>query len=534
MKGWPNRLKSSFQPGSKLRPIGFAVASLALGAVLSAGLFATGPSPAVEALTEKSWPVTTIAVRQETLAPGFTAFGRVESRHRAELAAELEARVAQVHVREGDRVARGDLLVALENDELQLNLAAARAQRAARAAEMETLALELSHLQRVDPQHRARLQAAEAKLARHGTLREQRLISDGFYDDVLQQVSADQIRYQDHAQRLANLPHRLAAAQAALDEAMANAERAAVIARRAQIVAPFDAVVLSVDAAVGATTSRFAPLVVLADRDSYQIRVPVPPAHRRAFLDAALQGAGAAPGIRGAIETSTASPITARFSHLAGTVQGGQASSEALFRLDEASDSRLLALPLGSTVELAVSLPPVAQAIALPPEAVYENARVWRVVDERLQPVAVQQLGTWHDTSGASPQVLVRSAQLQPGEQVIVTQLPNPISGLKVIATPRPAAEPEASQFAEPEPNATPLPTPAGATSTAALVHEIARQHRSQFRHGKPKPSAETARAVPAAPILLLPASTATKPSAQPRAAAKEKPRVSSRRFRMS
>ncbi|MEM1230186.1 MAG: biotin/lipoyl-binding protein [Pseudomonadota bacterium] len=503
------------------------------GALLSAALFATGPEPIVEQAPEKAWPVTAIAIEEATLAPSFRAFGKIESRNTAELAAELQARVTAIHVREGDRVRQGDLLVTLDDEALAFDVAAAAAQVQARQAELDALTLEQAHLQSTDAEQEARVAAANAKLERHEELRGRGLISAGLLDEIRQQVSSDRIGHADHRTRMNNLPNRLRAAQAALDEARARLGTAEVTAGKAMLRAPFDGVVLSVATAVGATTSPFATLLTVADRNAYQVRVPVPPAHHQAFTNAVLeQGTvGIDRGIRGAIRSSdgTRTLAAATFSHLAGAVAGGVPNADALFAFETAGDDALLALPLGSTVELRVELPPVAKVVALPPEALYENARIYRVIDERLQRVAVEQLGT-HDSSDG-PRVLVRAPELASGQQVIITQLPNPVSGLKVkVAAPTPVTPSDAgeAQIARPEQS----PSADAQTRAAALAAAHRARYRADQQQRSTKAPSPNAQVLPAAPAVLLPRNTIA-PSAQKKQPP-AKQRVASRRYRMA
>ena len=69
------------------------------GAVLmSASIFATGPTAQPEVKKEKAWPVSIIEVAPDALHPSFTAFGRVESSDVARLRTDLVARVDAVLV----------------------------------------------------------------------------------------------------------------------------------------------------------------------------------------------------------------------------------------------------------------------------------------------------------------------------------------------------------------------------------------------------------------------------------------------------
>ena len=72
-----------------------------------------------------------------------------------------------------------------------------------------------------------------------------------------------------------------------------------------------------------------------------------------------------------------------------------------------------------------------ANVIALPFEAVYGTDRVYKLVDGRMRKVIIERIGETINDDGES-KILVRTPDLQTNEQVIITQLPNAMDGLKV------------------------------------------------------------------------------------------------------
>ena len=57
--------------------------------------------------------------------------------------------------------------------------------------------------------------------------------------------------------------------------------------------------------------------------------------------------------------------------------------------------------------------------------------RIYKLVDGRMKAVIVERIGEQSTTNGYS-EILVRSPDLQKNDQVIITQLPNAMDGLKV------------------------------------------------------------------------------------------------------
>jgi hypothetical protein len=78
-----------------------------------------------------------------------------------------------------------------------------------------------------------------------------------------------------------------------------------------------------------------------------------------------------------------------------------------------------------------LELPAQQNLIALPISSIYGTDRVFRIRDERLESLVVQPIG-YHYQDGAQDKVLVSSDTINDGDQIITTQLPKAINGLKV------------------------------------------------------------------------------------------------------
>jgi len=80
--------------------------------------------------------------------------------------------------------------------------------------------------------------------------------------------------------------------------------------------------------------------------------------------------------------------------------------------------------------------------IAVPYQAMYGTDRLYKIVDNRLQSVTVQSVGEYAaadknsamslDQSQKMTQLLIRSDELNSGDAILSTHLPNAFSGLKV------------------------------------------------------------------------------------------------------
>jgi multidrug efflux pump subunit AcrA (membrane-fusion protein) len=416
-----------YRPSTQRGKSWFASGLVLFAALLiSTLIMVTGPSSKVQPPQEKAWPVSTLQVSSSTIEPRFRAFGKVASRAVAKLSTDISATVAKVAVSEGQTVSKGDLLVALDDAEYQLRLVEAEADLAQQQANLASMQAQLTHVKGTRQQHENMNRIASAKLARHNQLMQDRLISRSLYDEAVRSASQVSIEYQRHQQQLAELPHRVAAAKAQVTKAKALLSRAELNVSKTQILAPFAGPVLSVNAAVGDRMLPGTVVVTLADAQAFELRIPMPEAYVGRLQQALSQQS--APTIQGATDQGQVFTL----SRLAGVVSNGQSGVDAFFALQTELGA---ALPVsGQVLELEITLPAMTQVVALPPQAIYENQRVYRVIDNRLQPINIQRVGETRNADGEY-QVLVSAPMLSNGQRIITTQLPKAIQGLLVQPT---------------------------------------------------------------------------------------------------
>lgn len=82
-------------------------------------------------------PVATLVVRSEALTDRVAAIGTIRANEEVQIRSEVSGRIERVLFREGSRVARGDLLLKVNDSELQAQLARAQARRAIAESEAD-------------------------------------------------------------------------------------------------------------------------------------------------------------------------------------------------------------------------------------------------------------------------------------------------------------------------------------------------------------------------------------------------------------
>ncbi len=137
----------------RAKPI-IGVVVIAVALVVALGRHLRGQQGRAEVVSTAAPVVDTVLVMRQAVSEGATSIGVVAAAQRAELSAKVMGRVAQVYVREGERVAKGQVLAQLE----AADLTALVAQASASAGAAQTAA----ELQKV--QSRAGVQQASEAL----------------------------------------------------------------------------------------------------------------------------------------------------------------------------------------------------------------------------------------------------------------------------------------------------------------------------------------------------------------------------------
>ncbi|MCP5151431.1 MAG: efflux RND transporter periplasmic adaptor subunit [Chromatiales bacterium] len=405
-----------------LRRIILPTLILAAGLGGAVALVKSKPQREPLAREERAWVVAARAVTPGTLSPTLTLYGRVDSPNVSHLRSGLEADVAAVEAREGDRVAAGQRLVRLDDRDARLALTQRRAEAADIEAQIrsETLRHE-ADLTLVSRDERL-LALARDEVARLEPLVRSRMASQTQLDVARQQVEraardleVRRLSVREHDARQAQLAARL-------NRARALVEAAELDLARTEIVAPFEGRVTEVAVAPGNRVRPGDPALTLYDLGAVEIRAQVPLQHLPAVRPRSEDGSetraeALVDGVR----------VGAVLDRLSGEVAAGAAGADAIFEIRDGAE----AVQLGRVVELLVTLPPQDDVVALPFEALYGRDRVFRVVGERMEPVSVERVGE-RRAAGGGAEVLVRGAELAAGDRVVVTQIPSASAGLRV------------------------------------------------------------------------------------------------------
>jgi RND family efflux transporter MFP subunit len=397
--------------------------SLGIGAGVLTAMVLTRPEPPGRSEDERIWRVATETVQPRSIAPTLTLYGQLESPRSSTLSAGVAADVIAVPAREGQTVAQGDRLIALDRADLEATVA----QRRATVAEAEARIKEARINHEADEQALARQQTlvaiAERGLARTRRLAETEMASAEQVDAAQRTLEQARITLNREQREVANFEARLARLKADKQRAEAQLVQAQRDLDRTRISAPFDGRLTSVNVAPGDRVRPGDPLVRLYDTAALEVRATIP-APRMAAVRQAL--ASDEP----VTATVTVDDLTlpARLDRLAGSRPDSAAGVAGLFQIQTEAPP---ALALGQFAEVAVQLPARPGLVAVPPAALYEQDRVYVVRDERLRAVTVERAGEQAVPDGPD-RLLLRADALRAGDEVVTTQLPNASQGLRV------------------------------------------------------------------------------------------------------
>jgi len=234
--------------------------------------------------------LTVMAVHLSNLPETLEIVGTVRARTSALVSARIPGTVSVLHVREGDRVRKGQLLGQLESQE---NVAQATGAVAA-----------IDEARRGIEEAQARRKLADATFGRFQKL----------YDE--QALTRQEFETRQTERDLAH--QAVARAESRLRQTQEASRAAGTMADYAKIVAPIAGIIVSKPAGLGATVFPGQPLMTIDDEGSYQLELAIPESHVRAVqagttVQVTIDALGSSFGARVAEVVPTSDPASRTF-----------------------------------------------------------------------------------------------------------------------------------------------------------------------------------------------------------------------------
>lgn len=381
-------------------------------------LKATRPEPAQVTATERSWRVQVQPIEPASRVPVLPLYGEVMAPDQQTITATLAGRVAQRPVSEGMAVREGDLLLALDEADIGPALAQASSQVDDLDAQIRSEQVRyrsdqaaLKSEQAIVANARRQFERIESLVSRNLAARENLEAATDALARAELTVSTRQRALQEHPARLQSLEAKLAQARANLVATKRDIERA-------RVVAPFDGVVTGIQVAVGDQVSRNEPLLTVYPTQGLEVRARVPQVFQNELITALEQGATLK-----AFSANGHEFALARFAGLS-----DPAGTEAVLELEGSPG----VLRPGALMPLTLERPARQQAVEVPFSALYGADSVYLMTDDgRMKRIEIERIGEARSDNG-DRRLLIAGDQLTPGARLIITHLPNAVTGLRV------------------------------------------------------------------------------------------------------
>ncbi|MFW5825168.1 MAG: efflux RND transporter periplasmic adaptor subunit, partial [Marinobacter sp.] len=349
----------------RLIPLLVIVAGIAVFQLLKL----TRPEPEPAGQTEREWPVQVMKAEFDDYRPALPVYGEVVAPDLMTVTAPVAGRIAERPAAEGETVARGDLLVALDPADVQPAVQQAEAEVDDLRAQLSSERVRSGSDRKALAREQAIRDSARRQLERTRSLLESNLASQRDLDsarDALEQAElAVTLREQalaEHPARLDSLEARLRRAEAALQTVRRDAERATARA-------PFDGVVARVEVAVGDRVTANTPLLALYRPGDLEVRARIPGRYAGA-LESELAGGQQVEALS---EDRTRRLRLERFA--------GESDPRGPLGIFAPRDSQPGLRP-GDMVPLVVLRPPLDSVVAVPYSALYGNDSLYVMTGE--------------------------------------------------------------------------------------------------------------------------------------------------------
>lgn len=380
------------------------------------------PEPPVKPQEEKTWTVQTTPLVDGVKSPQLELYGQVESPHTATITAIINADVKSLDVNEGQNVTQGQLLITLDDTDAKL----AFDDKTSYVAELEALIDSEKNRYKNDlaalKLEKSLVALAEKKLAREKKTSKTNLTSQSSFDSQKQALNNQKLALSARQLNITDHPARLAQLEARLNRSRAQAQQAENDLLRATVVAPFDGIILKTMVSPGERVRPGEVLLEMYATDQVELRAQLP----QKFIAIVKQSLADQLPLEATVLTDSGRHVVS-MSRISGSMADGGHGVDALFMVDsDVVDT----LTIGDTLEMTLKLPAIDNVFSVPVSSIYGTNRIYRVDDERLVAVSVEKMGRQYKEDKQF--ILVRSDELQAGDEIITTQLPHAITGLKV------------------------------------------------------------------------------------------------------
>lgn len=404
---------------SKLKKILIPLLIIALAIAVFVYMKSTKPEQKQVEVKEKTWMVKTINVQFETLAPVQTLYGTVESYALVAAAAPVSGVIKQVWVKEGQQVVKGESLVSMDKSDLEIPLAQAQAELANANAQLKLQRLTNKANQERLSHEKEVLKIKQTAVQRAKQLMKRNLASQSTVDSAIEALARQEYTVVGAQLAVEQNQSLLNQAQANYKKAQASLQQAQVNMQRGELVAPYDARISNVHVSAGSRVNAGSVMLEFYALDSLELRAKLP-VSETAKVQKALAENKAMYAFGNGLQGEQKMPLL----RLAG--QATTSGLDAFFSVPESMQDKRP----GELMEVRLKGLARDNVVALPYSALYGNNRIYVVEKDRLEAKTVSLVG---EIMRNGKLWALIEGDLQQGQKVSVTHLPNASTGLKVL-----------------------------------------------------------------------------------------------------
>jgi HlyD family secretion protein len=373
-------------------------------------------------LKEKIWLVEVVSVEKRKLSPNLELYGQVESPELLRAAAPGAGIISEVRVQSGTLVKSGDILVKMDSRDFETTVV--QAESDINDSKNQIAELKIRHRSNINALETEQLllELAAEEVQRLVQLIEQNLSADTILSVARSALGRQQLAVYSRQLEVESYPAQMAKLKARHNQKQANLKQARLMIERSTVIAPFEAVVSSAPVSTGDRVATGHILVELYPVDSLEIRAHIPAQYLTRIRQSMAQDIP-----QFAIIRMDENNLKIELKRLAGEAE--PSGIDAFFDAGSSGHE----FRLGALLSLKFGLPAENDVIAAPYQSIYGNSRLYMLKENRLQGIDVDSVGQYIDTDG-TPYMLVKSAHINTGDELVVTHLPNAVSGLKVRA----------------------------------------------------------------------------------------------------
>ena len=396
---------------------------IVIGTILLVGfLVSSKPAPPLKPKQETVWTVDVEPLQKVDRSPELELIGEVESTERSLLTSRSNTTVIATPYLAGRSFHKGDILLELDAVEVEALLTQRRADvMELTAAIDEAKVRHEANLESLKTEQ-TMLELSQKAYDRQLRLRQNNVTSEERSDTALSALYQQKLTVTNRKLSVDNYVNTLSQLQARQQRAQAQLTLAELDMAQTRLLAPYDGRVVAVNVAIGERVRPGDPLIELVATDSLEVKAQIPDR-----WVPQIQGMLQAEAQASAFADVYGKQVRLNLERIAAAANISTGGIDAYFRPLLGED-----LPLGKPVELHVMLPQQQNAFTVQLSAIYGDDRIYLVNDEsRLQAATIERLGRYRDKEGHE-RVIFAGAELHEGAQVITTQLPKAVTGLKV------------------------------------------------------------------------------------------------------